>query len=88
MPYFTFTYSHLLSTQVDVMPGLLEVVEEDDNEQEDDYSKQRHEARKRQLAAKTSPVQVRGGAGSGGAGNAICTRCASASCPPSPALRR
>ena len=41
------------------MPGLLEVVEEDDNEQEDDYSKQRHEARKRQLAAKTSPVQVK-----------------------------
>ena len=73
------------------MPGLLEVVEEDDNEQEDDYSKQRHEARKRQLAAKTSPVQVRGEWGGGGAGraiNAIYTRCASASWLPRPALCR
>jgi hypothetical protein len=45
---------------VAVLPGLLEILEERD-EEEDDYAKQKHEARKRQMLAKPASEQVRKG---------------------------
>jgi hypothetical protein len=48
-------------TQVEVLPGQLEVLEERDDHDNDEYTKQKHEARKRQMAAKPSPERVRRG---------------------------
>ena len=45
--------------QIDVLPGHLEVLEELD-EEEDEYTKQKHAARKRQMTAgRSSPDKVR-----------------------------